>query len=122
MLTLRRVYHVKHSALGVAFIFIIAVIGSVNYTYFAAPPALRVMSSPDYVSRSILLLRGWQVIYGDIFDKPFTEVTCPCQHHFTVKRTYWVEPDASDVVIFYDHELTSTPPRKILGQLWEYHA
>ena len=29
---------------------------------------------------------------------------------------YWVEPDASDVVIFYDHELTSTPPRKIPGE------
>ena len=122
MLTLRRMYRVKHSALGVAFIFIIAAIGSVYYVYFAVPPALHVMSSPDFVSRSIILLRGWQGIYGDIFDNSFTEVSCPRQHHCTVKRTHWVEPDASDVVIFYDHDLTSTPPRKIPGQLWVYHA
>ena len=91
--------------------------------YFATPPALHVRSSSNFVSRSILLLRGWQNIYGDVFaDDSLTEVSCPRQHHCIVKRTNWVEPDASDVVIFYDHDLMSTPPHKIPGQLWVYHA
>ena len=91
--------------------------------YFATPPALHVRSSSNFVSRSILLLRGWQNIYGDVFaDDSLTEVSCPRQRHCTVRLTDWVEPDARDIAVFYDHSLTSTPPHRILGQLWVYHA
>ena len=95
----------------------------IHYMYFATPPALHVKSSSDFLSRSILLLRGWQNIYGDVFaDDSLTKVICPRRRHCTVRHTDWVEPDASDIAVFYDHNLTSTPPHRIPGQLWVYHA
>ena len=95
----------------------------IHYMYFATPPALHVKSSSDFLSRSILLLRGWQNIYGDVFaDDSLTKVICPRRRHCTVRHTDWVEPDASDIAVFYDHNLTSTAPHRIPGQLWVYHA
>ena len=62
-------------------------------------------------------------IYGDVFaDDSLTKVICPRRRHCTVRHTDWVEPDASDIAVFYDHNLTSTAPHRIPGQLWVYHT
>ena len=117
-------YRMKRLTSGVTFIVVISVMRFIHYNmYFATPPALHVKSSSDFLSRSILLLRGWQNIYGDVFaDDSLTKVICPRRRHCTVRHTDWVEPDASDIAVFYDHNLTSTPPHRILGQLRVYHA